>query len=72
MNWNEGAGRIPFRSVDGLYIIERLVSPERHWIAYFRPCLGTLTSCGEPRDDIELAKADADAHFEGLKARAAA
>lgn len=70
--WIEGSGRYPSKSESQLYWIERLASPARHWMAFFRAAIGHFKSCGEARPSIEEAQADADAHLEGLKTKAAA
>lgn len=68
IQWREGSGRYPLRSDGDLYWIERVASPERHWVAYFRAAIGHMTPCvkAPPRDSIEQAQADAEGHLAGL------
>lgn len=72
MKWVDGVGNSPARSVDGLYLVQRLISPEGHFLAFFREEPMRYLSCGEPRTSIDGAKADADAHLEQLQKGVAA
>lgn len=72
MKWVDGAGNSPARSVDGLYLVQRLVSPEGHYLALFREEPTKYMTCGEPRTSIDGAKADADTHLEQLQRKVAA